>query len=363
MRAIFHNIRHFDGSYRAALDSGAVLEDALHQMHYEMGEQSNLSQKALRWYGYFAMHLWDRMVADRAARIYIEKYALPDLRRNPRDMELRKVLNEHYGLSNERIDAAIKDRHWSEADFRTAAARHSNRTQFTYSSLEGAPAFKVNPNDSKAAQFGEAFMSTFFLLGRTSFRNGVLLRDALMKGDARTRMRNFMVVAAAVELGDELLADVYSVLRGRPERIQELAHAEYYTPQNLLHRTMENLAFHGGIGMVRIAFEPLQYNISYLKAAAGPWWGQVADAAELLASWYKDKDTSYSDAWHKRWMQTWRFVTRITPPAQSLEKIIGGPPGENWKEKQRRLAKERKQREERIPPPPPASGGGEPLSF
>lgn len=177
-------------------------------------------------------------------------------------------------------------------------------------------------------------MHTIFLLQRTAFRNGVLLKDALWSEARKGNLRPWLVFAAAVSLGDEVLADLYDLVHGSTDRItslpKQIEDAAEGSPGALLAREAENLAFHGGLGMVKMLIEPLKYGVPLEQVMIGPFWSQLTSLGNLLV-----KDMPEAKNWHKRWLQTWRFLRRSYPPLSMVERGFGVP-GETAKEKRDR---------------------------
>src|SRR6185437_8237421 len=97
MRSLLQGLGHtafdYEGSYRASLESGAILQGAWQKLLREMGG-GGVAERALRWYGFHMAHLWGRMVADQTARVLIEKYALPNLLKDPQNSYWRRSLGE-----------------------------------------------------------------------------------------------------------------------------------------------------------------------------------------------------------------------------------------------------------------------------
>src|SRR6185437_9455084 len=281
----------YEGSYRASLESGAILQGAWQKLLREMGG-GGVAERALRWYGFHMAHLWGRMVADQTARVLIEKYALPNLLKDPQNSYWRRSLGEKFGLGKEQVDAAIQAGRWQDRDYDTAAKRNAERTQFSYDQTEIPPGWSIDPKANPKTQFVEAFMQTTLLLQRTAFRNGVLLKDALYNEAKKGNFRPWLMFLAGVSLGDEVLADLYGIAHGDPKRIQQLTNPAYYGPKNLAVRELENLSFHGGLGMVKMVSEILKYHIPAWKAAAGPFFGDALSGVDLMLNdWVKDKDS------------------------------------------------------------------------
>ena len=369
VQAIFRMMNDYSGVWEAALESGSILPQAQQHLLREMGA-TGIAEKALSVYGFNLAHYFGRLVASESAKVFIEKYALPELRRDParqgkKAQYMNRILKEKFGQTQESIDAAIRNGAWTENDYERASSRNTNITQFRYDQTETPPAWAINPKANPKEQMAEAFMHTMLLLQRTAFRNGVLMKEALINEAKKGNFRPWLVVAAAVTISDELLADMYDFASrpDDPRRLTSLADPNYYTPYNLGKRELENLTFHGGIGMVKMFIEPIKYGVSTFEIAAGPFFGNLLSMGDLmLKQWPQQKN------WHKRWLATWRFLRRSAPILRPVERAIGVPFETQQEERHRLRLNERYDRErygsggrndnqQWITPPP--LGGGE----
>jgi hypothetical protein len=334
LTALWHTMRDYQGSWHAALESGAILDAAWQKMMHEMGA-GGVAQKALDLYGFNMAHYWGRVVADQTARVFMEKYALPHLQREPQSSYWNRIVKEKFGQSDASIQEALAKGKWSAEALDRAGKRNADVTQFNYTQPEIPPSWSIDPTLPPKSQFTEAFMHTMLLLQRTAFRNGVLIKDALIGEAKKGNWRPWLVFAAAVSVGDEVMGDLYDLMHGRLDRIKSLAHL---TPKTLAIREMENLSFHGGLGMVKMLLEPIKYGVEPAETFAGPFFGQVLSFLKLVTM-----DIPKSKDFHKAWLKTWGFTRRSYPPLSVVQNLIGVP-GETPKEERERLAREDKRK-------------------
>jgi hypothetical protein len=334
LTGLWHTMRDYQGSWHAALESGAILDAAWQHMMREMGA-GGIAQKALDLYGFNMAHYWGRVVADQTARVFMEKYALPHLQREPQSSYWNRIVKEKFGQSDASIQEAIAKGKWSAEALDRAGKRNADVTQFNYTQPEIPPSWSIDPTLPAKSQFTEAFMHTMLLLQRTAFRNGVLIKDALIGEAKKGNWRPWLVFAAAVSVGDEVMADLYDLIHGRLDRVKGLGNL---TPKSLATREMENLAFHGGLGMVKMLIEPIKYGVEPAETFAGPFFGQILSFLKLVTM-----DIPKSKDFHKAWLKTWGFTRRSYPPLSVVQNLVGVP-GETAKEERERLAREDKRK-------------------
>jgi len=107
-RAIIQGITSPMEMKRNAVDSGTMVNYIKQAWLREYGMKSGgLDQKMLDFNGFTAMMNFSRVIAAGAGRIWFEKYAYPELVKNPKDAPLRRKLADLYGFTDEQLDGIV----------------------------------------------------------------------------------------------------------------------------------------------------------------------------------------------------------------------------------------------------------------
>ena len=88
-----------------AVDCGAMSNYIKQAWMREYGMKTGgLDQKMLDFNGFTAVLNFSRVISASAGRLWFEKYAYPELKKNPGNPVLRRKLNDLYGMTNEQMD-------------------------------------------------------------------------------------------------------------------------------------------------------------------------------------------------------------------------------------------------------------------
>lgn len=104
-RALIQDIVHPREVYQNAVDAGAMVNYLRTAWMREYGMRTGgFDQKMLDFTGFTPLMYYTRMTSAAAGRLWLEKYAHPELVKDPKNPYLRRKLNDLYGYSDEMID-------------------------------------------------------------------------------------------------------------------------------------------------------------------------------------------------------------------------------------------------------------------
>lgn len=93
---------------RNAVDSGTMVNYIKQAWMREYGMKTGgIDQKMLDFNGFTAVMNFSRVIAAGAGRLWMEKYAYPELVKNPKDAMLRRKMGDLYGFTEEQLDNMI----------------------------------------------------------------------------------------------------------------------------------------------------------------------------------------------------------------------------------------------------------------
>jgi hypothetical protein len=161
-----------------AVDCGAMVNYIKQAWMREYGMNGGgWDQKMLDYNGFTAIMNWSRVVASGAGRLWFEKYAYPELVKDPKSAVLRRKLTDLYGFTDEQMDNMatkgygpedVRRMELAAANWTTGSGRPSELPMAARNQLSDPPIFQRLTTLMRIAQSLHGFMfKTANLVNRT----------------------------------------------------------------------------------------------------------------------------------------------------------------------------------------------------
>lgn len=197
-----------------ALFSGALSDQVIAHAATDEGVSKGFANKMLNYTGFHAMYNVDRIIANKAAQNWMEKYALPRLIKKSKSSDyVRRQLKEIYLLPDEKIDAAIENGRWSKEDIDRGGVALTNKTLFVNDPTEVHHSLRPNAR-SDMGQNMEVVIRTMTMLKGFTFRTAALLKERLFDEARQGNYRAWVPFILAYPVIGEALRFGSAAVRG-----------------------------------------------------------------------------------------------------------------------------------------------------
>jgi hypothetical protein len=163
-----------------ALFAGSLSRETVSHAVTEEGLDKGFANRMLHYTGFHAAYNVDRIIANLAAQGWMEKTALPKLIKGVKNSDYyRRQLRDVYLLSDDAIDAAIKNKRFTKEDIDRGGVALTNKTLFVNEPTELPHWLRPNSPDASGQNRDVAIRAAMVLKGFT-FRTTALLKERLI---------------------------------------------------------------------------------------------------------------------------------------------------------------------------------------
>jgi len=146
--AMFEGVTHPQEMMTRARDANALMEYSKAAWLHDYGAKSGgIAQLFLDYTGFTSLINFSRVISAGAGRLWFEKYAYPELKKDPENKDLRRKLSDLYGMSDEQLDNIVKNGYGPD-DVRRMELGAANWTTGSNRPSEMPPAFRPGKNAS-----------------------------------------------------------------------------------------------------------------------------------------------------------------------------------------------------------------------
>lgn len=251
---------------RMARDAGILTDYVRQAMMMEYGlHTGGLDQKMLTLTG-FTPSIWiSRVVSSAAGRVFLERYAAPALKENPKDPQLRRKLQDLYAYSDEDMDR-IATIGYTTADVHRAMIAAADWTTGSGRPSELPPSVRYAA-DHPISRQQNTLMRLTWMLKTYTFKTTNLVNRTVFEGlrNPDWKQKDYMALGrwlvgfGAAGLGLRVMNIGVNKVRNPAAADEEIKRLEGVRehPQDLLWLELGNVAFGMGIYPVKVMFDRL----------------------------------------------------------------------------------------------------------
>jgi hypothetical protein len=316
---IFTGVTHAGEMFERARDCNALLDYSKSAWMREYGmTRGNIGQKFLDFTGFTLEIQVSRILASAMGRRYFERYAYPELIKDPKNPILRRKLSDLYGMSDEHLDNIIKNGYGPD-DVRRMELGAANWVTGSNRPSEMPPAFRPKKN----ADMADIHLATLFrmtqMLHGFMFKTANLVNrtvfDELYKSNWKSVEPYHLIGRFAFNAGlagfalEQLLYQRHKLQHSSEAEIERnrhewlMAHPE---SANALWWSMANMSMAIGIQPLSDLFnewatknpkdrEKLATQHRFTKGIVGMPMGIPGQDVEALLTFFEDMSNSFSD--------------------------------------------------------------------
>jgi hypothetical protein len=144
-------------------------------------------------------------------------------------------------LDDNRIDAAIQRRRWTEDDLAWGGKAMSDKTMFTFDKTELPPAWRAR-SDNPAGDFGLAVLRAATVLKGYQFKTHALLKDAIWDEAKKGNFRPLVPFLTLYPLAGQLIWSLTALATGNIKHFKQLLDDKSWTPGQTLWRLTNDVA-------------------------------------------------------------------------------------------------------------------------
>lgn len=318
---------HKEAQHLADL-SGSVMEQTKVEMLSEFGiNKKGLAATILKANLWQGAYKWGRVVADANARVFMDRTALPKLIDDPGNALMRRQLKETMLLDDNRIDAAIERRRWTDEDHAWAGKAFSDKVMFTFDPTELPPAWRAH-GEGPVSQGVLAATRLATLLRGYMFKTHALLKDGIydeIKNHGNFRpLLPFLLLYPAM---GELIRSLTAVATADKKYFKELLNSKNWTPGQALERYVDDIAHMIGDAAIMSAIKQFHKgNVQLGEKIVGEY-----AIGSIPSDMIRALSTAGNVAFAKNNRQRRKAVTRLAkdtfPIANMISNLVPAPQG------------------------------------
>lgn len=258
-RAFMRGLLKATLDYRSARDAAMYAGSINEQVKMEQLSEFGISKKSLGsrflqanlWQGTYK---WGRIVADATARVWMEKYAMPELLKDPTNQRIRRQLREFMLLDDARIDRAVKNGRWLNEDSNWAGKALSDKVMFTNDPSELPPLWRARSTDP-AKDVGLTVLRVGTLLKGYQFKTHALLKDAIWDEAKKGNFRPLIPFLTVYPILGQLIWSLTALAMVNRKHFQQLMADDAWDPGKTLNRAVDDIAHMIGDSQIMAAIE------------------------------------------------------------------------------------------------------------
>jgi hypothetical protein len=299
------------------------------------GRLDRLAQKYLKIVGFTKGYDTGRVLADGAARIYMEKTALPKLMKGDTKRGFyRRNLKEVLHLSDEAIDGAIDRGRWAEEDFDRAGKAAADKVMFTGDPTELPPNWRARA-DEPGADNALAMLRVATLLKGYMFKTSALLRERLWDEAQKGNFRPWIPFLIMYPIIGEIIGNMSSLAHANKKRFDELMSDKESPEAMLLWRAAGDIGHATGTTILYNLLDETfrHHNVHYVfttelpEFAAGPAYSDAWRTFRLPIQMLSEEDKKHGKtAAEKRYKDLLRWLGATVPATGGVIKLLSPEP-------------------------------------
>lgn len=337
--ALLTNTRAFLGGllkstfdYRSARDAamyaGSINEQVKIEQLAEFGiQKKSLASRMLQANLWQSAYKWGRVTADATARVFMERYALPELLKNPDNPRIRRQLREFMLLDDARVDRAIQNGRWLNEDVNWGGKALSDKVMFTNDPTELPPLWRGRSQDP-ANDVGLALIRTATLLKGYQFKTHALLKDAIWDEVKKGNFRPLIPFLTVYPILGQMIWSLSSLAMANKKHFQKLMDDKEWTPRKMLVHAVEDIAHMIGDTQLMSMLEAYLGGKIWLgDKIAGEYFSSV-DASDAARTAKLPIEIMAAKTPEKRYKVAKRWATETFPAAQTVKNVydLSQPP-------------------------------------
>jgi len=242
LKGVFAGLTDYKSVERMANIAGSIQEQTKVEMLAEYGvKKQGFGSTLLRKTGWQGAYKWGRVVSDATARIFMTDYAMGELMKNPKNDVVRRQLREFMQLDDNRIDAAIGRRRWTEDDLAWGGKSLADKAMMTFDKTELPPGWRPR-SDDPASDFGGTILRALSILKGYQFKAHAVMKDAIWDEARKGNFRPLIPFLALYPIAGQLIWSLTALATGNIKHFMQLMDDKSWTPGRTVWHLIDDIA-------------------------------------------------------------------------------------------------------------------------
>jgi hypothetical protein len=166
---------------------------------------------------------------------------MSDLMKNPKNERVRRQLREFMQLDDNRIDAAITRRRWTEDDLAWGGKSLADKAMMTFDKTELPPGWRPR-SDDPASDFGGTILRALSILKGYQFKAHAVMKDAIWDEARKGNFRPLIPFLLLYPAAGQLIWSLTALATGNIKHFKQLMDDKSWTPGRTVWHLIDDIA-------------------------------------------------------------------------------------------------------------------------